>query len=285
MTFRNKLALSILLFIVAVSIISFYTSKTSIYAVIISRNVPRTRSSFSCHNGTNFSHLNVQKFEQCLKWRRNDAFWAVDSIRHKAFQKLLNSSSLIVEIGGNTGFDTSRFVSLYNCSIISFEPLPEMSKSLMKKFRTNPKVEIQPYGLGNHARTVEIERAGNQNEGTSIFRKLSSKNSTKIQSIQLLDFVQTIENIRKTKTSNGIIDMISMNCEGCEFEVLPALVLSNLAQYIRIIQFGSHMEVFRESSCIYCQIQQALEKTHKVVYQYTMLWEAWAIQTNFSSNT
>ncbi|CAF0802777.1 unnamed protein product [Adineta ricciae] len=160
-----------------------------------------------------------------------------------------------------------------------------MSKSLMKKFRTNPKVEIQPYGLGNHARTVEIERAGNQNEGTSIFRKLSSKNSTKIQSIQLLDFVQTIENIRKTKTSNGIIDMISMNCEGCEFEVLPALVLSNLAQYIRIIQFGSHMEVFRESSCIYCQIQQALEKTHKVVYQYTMLWEAWAIQTNFSSNT
>jgi FkbM family methyltransferase len=218
------------------------------------------------------------KYEKCLKWSRNDAFWSVQGIRHTSFKNLLNSSSLIVEVGGNIGQDTSKFIRLYNSSIITFEPLVPMAKDLIKQFKTNPKIEIQPYGLGNRARNLSVEPADSSNTGTSIFRKLSSTNSSIIQQIQLLEVIRVIENIRRTKTKDGIIDMISINCEGCEFEIIPALILNNLTQYFRIIQFATHIDVLKNASCIYCQIEQALERTHQIIYHYTMLWEAWVLK-------
>jgi len=232
----------------------------------------------TCGAWTNFSYIDVEKYKTCLKWSRNDAFWSVQDIRHTAFKNLLNSSSLIIEVGGNTGLDTSKFIELYNPYIISFEPLVQMSKNLMEKFKINSKIEIQPYGLGNYARNVSIEPFDNENTGTSIFRKLSTKNSSKLEQIQLLDIIEVIKNILKTKTQNKIIDMISINCEGCEFEILPVLIHNNMTQYFRIIQFATHTNFLSESSCIYCHIEQALERTHLIKYHYVMLWEAWILK-------
>ena len=75
-----------------------------------------------------------------------------------------------------------------------------------------------------------------------------------------------------------MIDMLSINCEGCEFEIIPALILNNLTQYFRIIQFASHINLVPHSSCIYCQIQQALERTHQVLYHYRKVWEGWVLK-------
>ena len=89
--------------------------------------------SFTCETWKNSSYINFMKYEKCLKWSRNDAFWGVQGIRHTAFKNLLNSSSLIVEVGGNIGHDTSKFIELYNSSIISYEPLVPMWK---RSYRT-----------------------------------------------------------------------------------------------------------------------------------------------------
>ena len=240
------------------SILLFFFSTNSISS--------HAHNSFTCETWKNSSYINNAKYEICLKWNRNDAFWRVQGIRHTAFKNLLNSSSLIVEVGGNIGQDTSQFIELYNSSIITFEPLVPMAKDLIEKFKTNPKIEIQPYGLGNRE--------------TSIFRKLSSTNSSRIQ---LLEVTQVIENIRRTKTKDGMIDMISMNCEGCEFEIIPALIVNNLTQYFRIIQFATHIDVLKNSSCIYCQIEQSLERTHQTIYRYSMLWEAWVLKNKIEN--
>ncbi|CAM4919010.1 unnamed protein product [Rotaria socialis] len=196
-------------------------------------------------------------------------------IRHTAHKNLLNSTSLIIEVGGNRGHDTVKFIELYNPFIISYEPLVPMWKSLTEQFKSNPKVQIYPYGLGNRARTLLIEPHDFGNAGTSIFRKISSTNSSTIQKIELLNIVSIIRDIQRTRTKTGIIDMISINCEGCEFEVIPALILNNMTQYFRIIQFATHSGLLSGSSCIYCQIQQALEITHTTLYHYNMLWEGW----------
>jgi len=275
-------------FIVLLIILSIYFSVLFFFKTnnnLFKQNFPSVISisptiyqDLTCDTWKNFSYIDVQKYETCLKWSRNDAFWSVQDIRHTAFKNLLNSSSLIIEVGGNTGLDTSKFIELYDPFIISFEPLVQMSKSLMEKFKTNSKIEIQPYGLGNYARNLSIEPFDNDNTGTSIFRKLSAKSSSKLEQIQLLNIIEVIENIRITKTQNGIIDMISINCEGCEFEILPALILKNMTQYFRIIQFATHTNFLPESSCIYCQIEQALERTHLTKYRYVMLWEAWILK-------
>jgi FkbM family methyltransferase len=233
---------------------------------------------FTCQTWKNFSYINVTKYHQCLKWGSNEGFWRVGGLRHTAHKNLLDSSSVIIEVGGNRGHDTVKFVELYNPTIISYEPLVPMWKSLSEQFKSNRKVQFHPYGLGSHARSLLIETHDYGNAGTSIFRKISSANSSKIQQIQLLDIVQVIQNIRKTRTKNGMVDMISINCEGCEFEILPALILNNMIQYFRIIQFATHIGLVSESSCIYCQIEQALERTHQTLYHYSKLWEGWVLK-------
>ncbi|CAF1262108.1 unnamed protein product [Adineta steineri] len=280
MNVRSKCLCLLAIVIILYSILFYFKSNNDpLVSAISSRTMSIPNGYFTCDTRKNNSTIDGEKYKTCLKWSRNDAFWAVQDLRHKSFKNFLNASSLIIEVGGNTGLDTSKFIELYNCSIISFEPLIQMSNDLKKKFETNSKIEIQPYGLGNQARTISIEPFDNENTGTSMFRKVSNKNSTKIQTIEILNIIEVIQNIRKTKTlNNGMIDMISINCEGCEFEILPALISNNLLQYFRIIQFASHMNFLNDSSCIYCQIEQTLEKTHQIIYQYTMLWEAWVMK-------
>ena len=235
---------------------------------------------FTCLTSKTFPSLDTEKYEQCLRWTRDERFWSVQHVRHTAFAKLLNSSSLIVEVGGNIGYDTDRFITLYNASIITFEPLIPTWKGLKERFKSNPKVDVRPYALGKRAKNLSIELRGNENDGTSIFRKLSPGSKTKIEQIQVISIIETIENIRKTRTENGIIDMISINCEGCEFEIIPALIASNMLQYFRIVQFSTHTGLIVETSCIYCQIQQALERTHRSIYHYRLLWEAWTVRSS-----
>ncbi|CAF3439386.1 unnamed protein product [Rotaria sp. Silwood1] len=234
---------------------------------------------FTCQTWQNLSYINVSKYQECLLWVPNRRFWAVDGVRHTAHKNLLNSTSLIIEVGGNRGHDTIKFIELYNASIISYEPLLSMWEDLTKQFKSNPKIEIHPYGLGSRARSLLIEPYDVGNAGTSIFRTLSATNSSNIQKIRLLDIVEVIRHIRETRTKNGIIDMISINCEGCEFEILPALILNRMIQYFRIIQFATHTGLLTESSCIYCQIEQALERTHKILFHYSKLWEGWVLKS------
>jgi len=260
------------------SILFFFKANSNVVKISfpsINSILSNSHQGFTCETWKDFSYIDGAKYKSCLTWGRNDAFWTVEGIRHTIFKGLLNSSSLIIEVGGNNGRETSKFMELYNPFIISFEPLVQKSKNLIEKFKTNSKIEIQPYGLGSHTRTLSIESFDSENSGINVFQKLSATDSSKIQ---LLDIVQVIENIRKTKTQDGIIDMITIDCEGCEFEILPVLILNNMTQYFRIIQFATHMDFLTESACIYCQIEEALERTHLTKYRYTMLWEAWILK-------
>jgi len=267
--------------IICFSILLFLKSDKNPFILFFNVTKPSSAivyGDFTCDTWMNASYIDPIKYHECVDWNADGSFWAVEGLRHTAHKNLLNSSSLIIEIGGNRGHDIVKFIELYNSSIISYEPLVSMWKNLTEQFKWNPKIEIQPYGFGNRARNLSVEPHDYGNAGTSIFRKLSAANSSKIEQIQLLDVVQVIENIRKTRTTNGMIDMISINCEGCEFEILPALILNNMTQYFRIIQFSTHTDLFAASSCIYCQIEQALHRTHGSVYHYRKLWEGWSLK-------
>ena len=228
-----------------------------------------------CPSWINSSVINPEKFQQCFYESSNDDFWSVEGIRHTAFQGLLNSSSLIFEIGGNRGHDTMKFSELYNSSIITYEPLMSMWTSLREKFKTNPRVDIRRNGLGNHARKLFIGRTGDKNIASSMFHNISDLQSSTVEEIEILNVVDAVKDIRKTATT---IDLISMNCEGCELEVLPALISNNITHHFRIIQFATHTSLLPDGTCIYCQIEQELAETHQTLYRYSKLWEAWILK-------
>ncbi|UJR13418.1 hypothetical protein I4U23_000433 [Adineta vaga] len=275
MIFRNKSSLFIISIILGLLIFLFITQNQ--YPMEFTYAPLDSKENFTCETWKAFSYINIEDYRKCLTWKPDESFWPIQGMRHTIHQNLLNSSSLIVELGGNIGTDIMEFMRLYNSSIISFEPIRSMAMRLKAGFRAYPTVEIRPYGLGNRARNLTVELFDSSNAGTSMFRELSGRNSTYVQ-IQILDIIEVINHIRKTRTQNGIIDMLTINCEGCEFEVLPALILNNMIQYFRIIQFGSHTTLVSQSTCIYCQIQQALRRTHKIRYHFTMLWEGWILK-------
>ncbi len=95
---------------------------------------------FTCKTWRNFSYIDVSKYQECLKMGADGSFWAVEGLRHTAHKKLLNSSSLVIEVRGNRGHDTVKFIEFHNLSIISYEPLVEMWKSLTEQFKSNPKI-------------------------------------------------------------------------------------------------------------------------------------------------
>lgn len=233
---------------------------------------------FDCSSWKNASYINVTEFEECTIQPGDFDFWPLKGLRHTAHKHLLNSSSLIVEVGGNRAHDTVKFIELHDPWIISYEPLVSMANSLKEQFKSNPKVQIYPYGLGNVARKVLVEPNVVDNATTSIYRPLTSPNSSTIVQIELLNVVEVVEQVRRTRTKDGVIDMISINCEGCEFEIIPALIANELTQYFRVIQFASHINLVNCSSCIYCQMQQALQRTHRHLFHFQKLWEAWVLK-------
>jgi FkbM family methyltransferase len=256
------------------TVLTFYTFSTSSPL----SSPPIIYGNFTCQTWKNASYINERKYRECLSWGQDGSFWAVQGLRHTAHKDRLNSSSLIVEIGGNRGHDIVEFVKLYNTSIISYEPLTENYNNLVEQFKTNSRIEFRQFGVGSRARNISVELRDTGNAGTSIFRKVLSENSSNVQQIQLLDVMKELRNIQRTRTKDNMIDMISINCEGCEFEILPALVLNGMLPYFRNLQFASHGGLVQDTSCIYCLIEQALEQTHRINFHYRLLWEGWILK-------
>ncbi|CAF0759372.1 unnamed protein product [Didymodactylos carnosus] len=192
--------------------------------------------------------------------------------------------SLIVEVGGNIGLDSKEYIRLYNSSLIIFEPLMPLYKRLIRKFGNRSRTKIYPYGLGSYARQLKIEMAGRNADATSIFKTIAI-NQTKtsyFKTIKILSTVDVIRNILvKWKTK---IDLLTINCEGCEYEIIPSLIENSLMTKIKNLQFATHIGLLKnEDQCIYCVVQQKLHITHKLTYQYKALWESWTIKKHILS--
>ena len=111
-----------------------------------------------------------------------------------------------------------------------------MAAKVKEKFKINLKMEIRPYSLGNRTKNLTGKLVDDDNGGTSMFRRSPGNNST---FIPIPNAPKMLDNIRKVRTQNGIIDMLTINCEGCEFEVLPKLTLHDMLRHFRMIQFAS----------------------------------------------
>merc|ERR1711874_127156 len=72
------------------------------------------------------------------------------------------------------------------------------------------------------------------------------------------------------------LDLLHINCEGCEYELLENIIENNLHRKIKIIQFGSHFfaQIARLTER-YCNIREKLSETHVKIYGQSFGWERW----------
>lgn len=215
------------------------------------------------------------RYQQCIQDGLRDRdknmgkFWGNPQIRH-THHKYLKEDSLVLEVGGNKGEDTTEFVRLYNLRIITLEPVEEYANNLKDHFKNNPKVSVVNLGLSDKTEVIYAQLSGKGGEGTSKFSE--AHGGTPLVLADTNEFFLKLGTITRFQ-----VDLMSVNCEGCEYDLLEAILSSSLVTQFKNIQFAMHSTLLGLSNPIarYCQIQELLKRTHTPTYQYRFIWESW----------
>ena len=200
-------------------------------------------------------------------------FWTGDNqyIRSK-HHTYLNSDSIVLDIGGNIGDDAESLIRAYGTkSYVILEPMKYLYRKLQQRFKSNDKVTIYNIGLARKNGLFFVDIEGTQGDATSIFTSSGDAGSCSLRTVNASAFY--------TKIGLGCFefDLITINCEGCEFEVVEHMLTTGIASHFKHIQFATHTELAHLKDPVgrYCRIQELLKRTHRISYQYKFTWETW----------
>ena len=99
---------------------------------------------------------------------------------------------------------------------------------------------------------------------TSIFNYAEVHKSTTIQ-------IMDIEEVIRSLDINHV-DLMKINIEGAEYELLNRIIEKDIVSKISNIQIQFHLFVDNAISERE-KIQEKLQKTHKLTYNYDFIWE------------
>ena len=185
----------------------------------------------------------------------------------------LNRDSTVIDVGGNSGGLSDRLLYFYKPRrYIIMEPIEKYYKVLKRKYAKRKNVLTLNFGLGKEDRTDMVKIIGSYGEGTSRFKAYGVTSN----------FTVPLRQVNASKFFIGIgvgvfdVDLITINCEGCEFDVLDALLDFTLVEHFRHIQVSyHHLEGAGNTYRRWCEYQELLSRSHRVVYQYPFFWESW----------
>lgn len=173
----------------------------------------------------------------------------------------LNEDSLVLDLGGYEGTWTQKIYDKYQCSIHVFEPIPNLYKSLVEKFKDKDKIKIYNFGISDENKEIEISLL---NDGSSFYIESENKVKTKVKSL--------IEFLEDKKIEN--VDLIKINIEGDEFPLLKNLIDNNKTNLFKDIQVQFH-QFIPDSINKRNWIREKLSLTHTLTYNYEFVWENW----------
>jgi FkbM family methyltransferase len=173
----------------------------------------------------------------------------------------LCTDSIVFDMGGYEGQWASDIFAKYCCTIHVFEPVLEFADNIEKRFAQNPKIIIHRVGLADRDQAVQIHFVDNQ---SSMYTS-----GTEVREAKLISAKKFID-------AEGIkhVDLMKINIEGGEYDLLDHLIDTGLVKQIANIQVQFHDHVPNAERRMQ-KIQQALQKTHYLTYQYPFVWENW----------
>lgn len=147
--------------------------------------------------------------------------------------------------------------------------MPSFASELVKNWKNVPRSTIHTFGLGSETKAVTNVRVVGQS--TFAMESSSDANGETVH-------IRNIQEVWK-EMGNPSIDLLHMNCEGCEWEMLETLLWSEIIHKVRILQVGTHW--FAQVKNIeqwYCAIEAKLETTHQKIYHQFFAWERWILK-------
>jgi FkbM family methyltransferase len=174
---------------------------------------------------------------------------------------LLDSNSVVFDVGGYHGWFTEQINEMYGCRIFCFEPVPEYFKKLKEKFKGLRNVTVLPYAIIDHNGKGTLRIDG---DTSGVFNKHGEEISISCKTVQWL----------LKKYDIQFIDLLKLNIEGSEYPLLTNMISKNLIEKCGNIQVQFHTFV-EDHETKYKIISEGLSKTHCVTYRYPFIWENW----------
>lgn len=172
----------------------------------------------------------------------------------------LTEESIFWDVGGHTGDWSSEIIRRYNPKAFIFEPVPIFYEACVERFKENPKVYVIDLGLSDHDGMEWISVDG---VDSSLFQ---GKRDTRI----------TLADVGKLEIPQ--IDLVSINCEGSEFIVLPRMIETGIVTNFKNIQVQFH-DFYPDAHRLRDEIRGDLSKTHTESYCYPFVWESWQLKS------
>ena len=196
--------------------------------------------------------------------RRCRSWFDIDGDTTLRLEYPLNEKSVVFDLGGYKGQWASDIFSKYCCNVYVFEPVRAFYETLERRFQHNRKIKTFPFGLAEENKRVVL---GVDKDRSSMFKGRDEGEVIALHSFK--EFVDTHQ-IRN-------VDLIKINIEGAEYDLLDSIIEEGLQTRISNIQVQFHDFVPYAEKRMKA-IQEMLERTHEMTWQYPFVWENWRIQ-------
>jgi CDP-paratose 2-epimerase len=203
-------------------------------------------------------------------------YWGVRSEHEETMNyPELNPNSTVWDIGGYRGQWAHEIYKQYGCEVHIFEPVKEFADACIYRFRDNNDVKVTPYGFAEASKKVMIAKQGvnsstvRGNENQTPLPIDSVFGNSESEEIFLLDIAN-----QSWDTNNVDIDLVSMNCEGGEYDIMDRLIEIGIVRRFKNIQIQFH-DFHPDAVSRRDKIREELKKTHTERYNYPFIWESW----------
>ena len=185
-----------------------------------------------------------------------------------------SAATLIVDVGSYTGVDLIAFMkhaghAADNITVHTFEPVLETRIVLQSNVHNYSQIHVHPYGLADISRAMCITGSGDAATlqpipATRTMHRCSPERRARV-----------VQAWRAFRALNRPIDLLQLNCEGCELQVLNSLLKQPTTPHIiRSIEVQFHRGAVSESA--YCSIDARLRRLgYTLDYRFAYVWERW----------
>ena len=208
------------------------------------------------------------------KWNHKRTFDKIDNISN-------NSSCSIWEIGAHTSaVQSQQFLDMYgHCKYHAYEPIPMYHDELTKKWSNDDRMTTHNYGIGKGNSTFHVPKKGLQDQSTFLADFTETEGDVGGADQMITATVRSFE--YAIQEAGKKPSLIHMNCEGCEWSLVPEAIESGFFEGIDVIQIGFHnygKVGLGQRALEYCEIRRGLSRTHNLDFVVPFAWEQWRLK-------
>ena len=217
------------------------------------------------------------------KWNEKIRFEEMKELRNNSKSKSDQTNCSVWEVGAHEkAADSRELMKTYpNCEYHAYEPIPAFFTVLSKNWEGTSNMHTHNYGLASEDGEFKVPSSVLDGQATYIGDGDSSESNNDgdgfiSAAIKSFDFA--------VKEAGSKPTLLHMNCEGCEWDLLPqALEEENgFISDIPVIQIGFHnygQVGLGKRVLEYCDIRKKLNRTHRLVDgAVPFAWERWVLK-------